>query len=360
MNQLLLAQNYLLEDPARADVAAWYDIYKMVYFNITLVDRCQEIVMPYNFKNNFPMVRDGLDNFNKSYKEVCIERALSIVEYSRQINKPILIMYSGGIDSTTVMVSFLMAGVDTSGIRVALNTTSITENPNFYYNHIRGKFKTIPSEHALDLLNGEYIVVGGEFNDQLFGSDIYRSIIDYGGMELLLSPLNESRVVPFMVHAGMSENGARTWYSLLSEQIKKTNLCEVALVKDFFWWYNFCFKWQTVYYRIILRSNNPVFNSEFTETYYRQFFEADDFQRWSMLNPDKKIHTGWHGYKSTAKDLIYEYTQDLDYFKNKTKVGSLSGVFRQRDVPNGIDGNLQPVFNLNKDLYYQANNSFAN
>jgi hypothetical protein len=358
MNQLLLVQNNLLEDSSKKDVALWYDIYKMVYFNITLVDRCQEVVMPYNFKSNFPMVTSGLDTFSKTYKDVCVERALSLVAYSKQINKPILIMYSGGIDSTVVMVSFLMAGVDTANIQVALNTTSITENPNFYYNHIRGKFKTVPSEHALDMLNGDYIVVGGEFNDQLFGSDIYRSIINYGGMDLLLSPLSESKVIPFMVHTGMSETGARRWYSILSEQIKKTNLCEVALVKDFFWWYNFCFKWQTVYYRIILRSNHPEFNAEFTRTYYRQFFESEDFQRWSMLNPDKKIRTGWAGYKSTAKDLIYEYTKDLDYFNNKTKVGSLSGVFRQRDVPNGIDSNLAPVFDLDKSLYYQPNNSF--
>jgi hypothetical protein len=359
MNQLLLVQNNLLEDGSKQDVKLWYDIYKMVYFNITLVDRCQEVIMPYNFKNNFPMITSGLDTFAKTYKEVCIERALELVAYSKQINKPILIMYSGGIDSTVVMVSFLMAGVDLSNIRIALNTTSITENPNFYYNHIRGKFKTVPSEHALDMLNGDYIVVGGEFNDQLFGSDIYRSIINYGGMDLLLSPLSESKVIPFMIHTGMSDAGARCWFSILNNHIKKTNLCEVSLVKDFFWWYNFCFKWQTVYYRIILRSNDSAFNAEFTKTYYRQFFEADDFQRWSMLNPDKKIRTGWAGYKSTAKDLIFEYTGDLDYFDNKTKVGSLSGVFRQRDVPNGIDSDLNPVFGLDKALYYQPNNSFC-
>jgi hypothetical protein len=358
MTQLLLSRNNALEDPSKEDVSLWYQIYKLINSNVTLIDRCNKIVMPYDFKNVCPMPTD-LSSFNKSYKEVAVERAQQLIAHSKTINKPILILYSGGIDSTLVVISFLLATQDTSNIHIALNLSSIQENPRFYYNHIRGKFKLVPSEQMLDLLTGEYLFVGGEFNDQTFGSDIYKQVINYSNFSLLMEPYSEQNIVPFFEFVGMSPEGARYWYSLLDSQIKSTNLCEVKLVKDFFWWLNFCFKWQSVYYRIVSRSNNKdLLSEQFLDTYYQQFFNTDDFQRWSMLNPDKKIVDSWTSYKITAKQMIFEYTKDQDYFDNKTKLGSLAGIFRQRTVPDALDADLKPIYTINKADYYLENNSF--
>jgi hypothetical protein len=292
---------------------------------------------------------------------VAIERAQGLLAHSRAINKPILVLYSGGIDSTLVVVSFLMSGEDTSNVQIALNQSSIQENPNFYYNHIRNNFKLMPSEYMLDMLNGDYIVVGGEFNDQLFGSDIMGKIVNWANFDILLEPYSEKNIVPFFEYAGLSNEGARQWYSLINEQIKKTNICEIKYVKDFFWWYNFCFKWQSVYYRIIARSNNTeLLTEDFLSTYYQQFFDYPDFQRWSMLNPDKKIVNSWESYKITSKEMIFEYNKDQDYFDNKIKMGSLFKLFIQRNSPDALGADLRPIYNINKDNYYLENNSFKN
>jgi len=360
MSQLLIAKNNLLSDPSKRDVSLWYEIYTLIQAGTTLVDRCDKIVTPYNIKNAHPMITD-LANFNKSYKEVAVERAQELLAHSKLLNKPILILYSGGIDSTLVIVSFLLATQDTSNIRIALNQSSVQENPNFYYNHIRGKFKLMPSEQMLDLITGDYIIVGGEFNDQVFGSDIMGKIANYAGFDILMEPYSEKNIVPFLVHAGLSFESARCWFSLIAAQIKETNLCEIKLVKDFLWWYNFCFKWQSVYYRIVARSNNTEVLSEgFLNTYYHQFFSSTDFQRWSMLNPDKKIKNNWESYKITAKEMIFEYTQDQDYFDNKVKMGSLYKLFIQRSTPDAFGADLKPIYNLNKADYYLEDNSFKN
>jgi hypothetical protein len=309
------------------------------------------------------MPRD-FSGFNKTYKDVCLERAKELLNHSKAINKPITLLYSGGIDSTTVAVSFLIAAEgDYSNIQIALNTDSIRENPKFYYQHIRNKLKMISSERVMDILDGNSIMVGGEFNDQLFGSDIYGGLKTFASMDILDEEYSEKNIIPFLVHNGLSELGAKAWYDLLDSQIRATRICEIKTVKDFFWWYNFSFKWQSVYYRIPARTNQPeLINDEFLKNYYQQFFMADNFQKWSVLNPDKKINKSWSSYKLAAKEFIFEYTQDRDYFENKLKFGSLLGILRQRPTPEAlvIDGtdNYVQVWTINKNEFYLEDNFF--
>ena len=55
----------------------------------------------------------------------------------------------------------------------------------------------------------------------------------------------------------------------------------------------------------------------------RHFFQTDDFQRWSIANPDLKIRDSLESYKWPAKEFIYKFTKDADYRDHKIKVGSL-------------------------------------
>jgi len=357
MTQLLLCRNDKLEDVSKPDVTKWYEIYKLINLNVSLIDRCDIIQNPYDFKNDFPMPTNLL-NFNKNYQQICIERAEQLVSHSRNTGKPIVILYSGGIDSTTVVISFILAN-NKDNIFVALNTQSIRENPKFYYENIRGKFRLVPSEQTLDLLDGSCIMIGGEFNDQLFGSDIYKKIIDLYGFDYLMRPCNEKNITDFFISVGMSVYNAKIWFDLINKQIKLSNLCEIECVKDFFWWLNFCFKWQSVYCRIIARSaDSKIINKKFLDTHYHQFFMTEDFQKWSMLNPDKKIIDSWFNYKITAKQFIFEYTRDQEYFNTKVKMPSLQMIFRQREVPDALDSNYQPIWTIDKNNFYISENSF--
>ena len=113
------------------DIQRWSSIYKVIPTNISLVDRCNSIVMPYRFRtfDQFTMPRD-LNNFAMTYEDCCIDRAQELVNHSRQLGKPITVMYSGGIDSTTVLISFmkiLSAQELKERIHVALSIESIDE-----------------------------------------------------------------------------------------------------------------------------------------------------------------------------------------------------------------------------------------
>jgi hypothetical protein len=361
MKQLILAtQSSAMESLGHPDVKDWAGIYNLISKNVNIIDRCEHLITPFNFKSVFPI--PATDNFNKTYEEVCIESAQKIIAHSRAINKPILIMYSGGIDSTVVAVSFMIAAEgDYSNLKIALSTHSIRENANFYYDHIRGKIEVIPSETALDSITSDYIIVGGEGNDQLFGTDIYKTIRNYAGIPFIHQPYTEQNITDFFKHYGLSERQATVWYSLMHDQIRATQIADITTVKDFFWWYNFCYKWQNVYFRIPARStSSQPLSKEFLDTYYFQFFMNDDFQRWSILNPDKKIEDTWKSYKKAAKEFIYKFNDDREYFLNKTKVPSLINIFRQRKVHPGIDSNYSLMTELDPAEYYNPNNSFAN
>ena len=362
MKNLLLSKCQMLGNSTQPDVVQWFELYKLINLNVSLVDRCNYINIPYRFENKFPMpTLPG--TFNKNYTDICIERARNLIAHSKNINKPITVLWSGGIDSTVVLISFILGCPDDlDRISVALNPYSILENPNFYYKHIRNRFNMLPSERTLDLLNGSCIMVGGEFNDQLFGSDILRDVKEFDSMDLVHAKNTHGNIVPFLLSKGMSEDAASKWYSLLNEHIRNVCPVEVDTVHLFFWWLNFAFKWQSVYYRIPERiQNRKLLTDEFLSQHYMQFFEATDFQIWSMLNPSKKISNTWESYKLEAKKMIFDFNKDQDYFDNKVKKGSLSQVFKQRKVPDALafeDGNYIFVDELNPAEFYNPNNHF--
>jgi len=348
-----------MDNDLHPEVKNWAEIYKLITSDVNVIDRCGYLTMPFNFKSIFSMPTD-LSNFNKSYKEVCLERAQALIEHSKKINKPIVILYSGGIDSTVVAISFMLAANgDYSNIKIALNTYSIRENPKFYYEYIRNKFEMIPSETVIQNISDDYIIVGGEGNDQLFGTDLYKKFRDYASIEDLYQTYNQTNITNFFKIAKMSDRSAMLWYSVMDEQIRNTQRCEITTIKDFLWWYNFCYKFQHVYFRIPARSaTKDIINADFLNTYYFQFFITDDFQKWSMLNPDKKIDQTWVSYKKAAKEFIYEITKDEDYYLHKTKIQSLMNITRKRIMPEGITSEYEIIKNLNPEDYYNSQNSF--
>lgn len=357
-NELLIAQSRVL-NVDKPDIKIWFEIFKLISLGVTLVDRTSQIKFPYNFYNYFPMPTN-FSNFNKSYSEICLERANYFLELSKKTNKKILILWSGGIDSTTVVVSFILAGAKKDDIIIALNNSSIHEHFKFYYNCIRNKFDIISSEGMCDYISGEYVVVGGEHNDQIFGSDIIHKAYVYFGIDLVFDLATENNIKKVFAVSNMNDDSMKFWYDLLKNHSKYSHT-EIRTVYDFFWWYNFAFKWQSVFFRLLTRISpysRQIVNREFVDQYYHQFFVTEDFQKWSMLNPDKKIGKTWNTYKLAARQFIYEFDKDIEYYTYKSKYGSLSKVFRHRQVPEGLDKDFNYLDKLNPELYYNPNNVF--
>lgn len=365
MRQLLISKCDALFDENKKDTQMWSEIYNVINLNVSLVDRCEYVSVPYKFKlyEKFRMPTD-LRAFDLTYEQCCEKRAWEMIGLSRSTGKPIALFYSGGIDSTLMLISFIKILSEKElreRIVVCLTPLSIYENPEFYYNTVRKKCTIQSSMHFTNMFNKKYLVLGGEHNDQLFGSDVLAQVLSFKSFDYLLQPYEKDFIVDFFIKKGLSKDAATMWFDLIDDHIKNAAPCEVKTVYDFFWWLNFCFKWQCVYFRMLVRISpldRHLIDQDFVDNHFYHFYSSTYFQKWSMLNRTDKIQSDWKSYKLISKKLIYDFDKNDEYFKNKTKRGSLSYLFRQVSVPEALTDNYEFLDKVNPAEFYLEKNSF--
>lgn len=336
--------------------------------NASLIDRTGHVQMPYRFATYPGFELPEYDpTFSMTYEECCQRRAQEFIDLSRKLNVPICVLYSGGIDSTLILVSFLKQLPQPElreRVVVALNLDSISENARFYYDYIRPNFKITSSENMGTMLDGSCIMLGGEFNDQLFGSDAvgftYRQS---DTSDQLHKPYSREFITGFFIQRGVRPEFAHAWYTVIEDQVRAKAKCEVSTNFHFLWWINFAYKWQAVFFRI-LATLHPSVRATLTEnvvkTYYHHFFCPEYFQQWSMNNHHLKLLTDWASYKVEAKRLIYEFNKDEEYL-NKAKIGSLYRLFVQMPAADAITNKFEFLTydKLDSFEFYVPNNSFT-
>jgi hypothetical protein len=309
--------------------------------NSMFFDRSETVNIPIKIKNMFPIPK--LDqNFKETYEEICNRTVVKIIERAITENKKIRIMWSGGIDSTVILASFLKLGYRES-IEVAISIESISENYNFYKNHLLNKVKIIPSADIKSLATNDCLLIGGEYNDQLFGSNLLSRFVKYYNVEDLHEKFDIDKLRT--IFSSDESANADQWienYLLIS----KSAPVEIKSNLDFHWWINFSCKWQGIYYRL-----SSYFSQNFDLKNYYHFFQGEEFQQWSLNNRHIKFHK-WSDYKKTCKDLIWEFDKDDLYRDKKIKLESLNFIAQKNSFTNYIDIQGNHYFDLPKDLAY--------
>lgn len=296
-------------------------------------DRSKTLLQPLKMSaTDMPQV----GSFDSSFTDVADSRAADL--WSEK--KPIILYWSGGIDSTTALVALLKIMPHDGDLTICCNENSVAEYPEFFRKHIEGKLtvhtptiKDVPTDrfyissafdvpvfaNALTHLENSLLVTG-ELGDQIFGSVAFvndASKIN-GDLEDYLSQFSETR-----------------------DEIDALNAaCPIPIksITTLLWWWNFSCKWEEVVWRSLVHLDGDI--NKFKNI--RHFFNTPDFQRWSIANDDLKIKDTIASYKWIAKDYIHDFSNDDDYRQNKIKVGSL-GVFLGKAL--GVD---------NKDTFIAA------
>ena len=136
------------------------------------VDRSDVLKFPVKMKSLFPLPK--MRETKHCYEELCNERAKELIVRAERLDTSLYVFWSGGIDSTCVLVSLLKyaSSAQRERIVVLLTEGSITENPTFYCKYIRGRLRRESAVIFPYLIGTKNIIVTGEHNDQLFGSDI--------------------------------------------------------------------------------------------------------------------------------------------------------------------------------------------
>jgi hypothetical protein len=297
------------------------------FFHCGIIDRTRILNsgFPYTVLDELPpMVTDA-----PPFAALCDARGVEIVEEARESGKKVAVLWSGGIDSTAALIAVMKAAVQLGfddQVVVMLSMDSVLENPSFFLQQIRPKYRTRAVTHPVSAyLDSKGLTVTGEHGDQLFGSHLlesyvrrglagtaYEDILPLAMVERLRNPLSVYRLMRYL------------------EPLFRSAPVPIRTLFDAMWWLNFTLKWQEVALRLpVFRGNqaSPVHKS------LRHFFRTTDFQRWSMANPAIRDVPVWSSYKDVAKHYILEYTGDRSYYLHKEKEDSLRKVMSSRVNP---------------------------
>jgi hypothetical protein len=214
------------------------------------------------------------------------------------------LLWSGGIDSTAMVVAWLKYSGNNSKTRVLYTLDSIKENTEFFL-------------HLQTILNIELVEIGGKvfYQNDLDGVEIHG-----GAGDDLTASIDESF---FSTHQ---------WWTLQSPW------------RDFFWkknpnqnFINFCEKWfacsgrdiDTVlearwwFYLNKMAPPGPSRIIKKTHKTVESFYDDPLFTTHFFYNIDSLFaSTSWKSYKQSIKNFIYDYYPDADYRDNKCKENS--------------------------------------
>lgn len=353
---------YVIEQIPRKDVIQWSLLYKYLNGAVCLNDRSETLEQPLKTKILSTCVMPEFHEFQPSYADCVDQRAKEIFDLSEELQKPISVLWSGGIDSTIILVSFLKnypLSILKDKIKVVMSKDALIENPVFYKQFVLPNFEIVNSHGLPRMFDSSSIIVTGEHNDQIFGSDTIRNFLlkypDTANLkfdkdfifEYINSSIKNDSITQLFIDSALEGAGKK------SVNIEKNT--------DFFWWYNFCFKWHAVHLRIYSRISPTLssnINKEWHETYMKHFFQSDSFQQWSVNNPSARYITDWKNYKLEGKKYIFDFDQNKNYFINKFKTASLQTLFEQSRVSQAITGDFEVLEKVDFFDYYNPDNSF--
>jgi hypothetical protein len=289
------------------------------FFFCGLIDRTSTLDtgFPYRVMDPIPAPRAATATF----AEICDEVGDELVAKAIADGKELQVLWSGGIDSTLVLICLLKAASRagrTDLLEVVLTIDSVQEYPRFYAEVIKGRLRCLPAAHPVfSFLDDDKMIVTGEHGDQLFGSDYLSKYVPTGTAWL---PYED--VLHLIVTGKLGDPRlADKVVEYLRPQIAKAPVPIVTLF-DLYWWLNFSLKWQHVTMRTVIYKRT---NARKTYDTLYHFYRDDRFQVWSMANRDKVIGADWTSYKQVAKQVILDFTGDEDYFARKQKMVSLQG-----------------------------------
>lgn len=346
----------------KPDIDNWAKTYRYLTPTWDLVDRTGQFKFPMKSSVHASCKLPTLTSKHLTYKECCDNRAKEIWDLSTRLNKPIALMWSGGIDSTRALVGFLenfpLAELR-DRLHIVCSEYSAVENPVFYQKFVVPNFKLISSENLPWLLDGNMLIVTGELNDELIGTHTLKNYLG-NNPDTYKEKFNKQKIFNF-VNAKIKDDKVSDLF--VNSVIDGATHYGITLEHeaDWFWWWNFSFKWQLVFMRLLTIAMPKYwssFNDEFIDTYIHHFYATEDFQLWAINTPETRVIRKWTEYKLQAKKEIFNFDGNLDYFENKTKRGSLITVFRHRDVAEAVDSNLILHQRLDPTIWYDPSNNF--
>jgi hypothetical protein len=323
------------------DLLRWCEIFNLINSNSCFLDRTGTIVPPFSTQVLYPLPELTTP---KSFEEVCLDRAAELLRKGKQI----VLLYSGGLDSTTILVALdacVKAGIGSSQqVVVAATPESVAENRQAWFDLVLPNYEVVHTSKTMRVLP-DTLYVQGENSDQLFGPVQQTSLdtatiqFDSSQLDAFLQPISEKH---------------RPFYHEAFTQLAKAAPIGLPTMKHFLWWMNFTCKWQAVALRTLtitdlLKSNSCI--SKDQALMFDTFFNTEDFQQLALagLLSDHSEVVTQYTIKKPERDFILKYQPTWgDYTSSKVKMPSLHNVFKL------TSGNPVRAIEVDTDFNFRA------
>jgi hypothetical protein len=297
------------------DIKIFSDI-KHITSSSWIIDRteCSKTPFRSNLIEEYKINNIAFLNTNLTFEDICVSTANT---FKDNLGK-IYILWSGGLDSTVLIISMLKAEVEKEKIIIACNLDGLKENYKFYRKFILPNFKVVSSEKLMQQASTvgitDGIILNGDPADALYGIDLSLGLAKNYGTDFLKKSCSRETIVTYFISKGMKEKSANCWYDFFMSSNSQSPR-EIKTVDDFSWWITFNHRWQSANEKLKLRLLD--------DSSYKTFFGNFNFQNWACYRNNSTVET-YKNFKLEIKKIIYDYTKDQDYFNNKIKLNSNS------------------------------------
>ena len=238
------------------------------------------------------------------------------------LGKQVVVQWSGGVDSTAVLLALIKNGVQKEDLQIFYSQGSVAEYPKLYEYLLQNKFNLFEvSDWRQDLGSVTTdVITNGWCADQLYGSLFFHE--GYRQYHWSIEKLLTTTEAPY---GKLTEEQAKEFTQIYKDAAKKTLGLDLVIAAHLGWFVNFCMKWTWVstYNELFLLGTK---NGRKT----RCFFDTDYFQSWAVNNFSKMSEHNIYGkktqyYKRDLKEYCNEVFPDSEFLETKTKNPSWNG-----------------------------------
>jgi len=284
-----------------------------------LVDRTQSIPHFLDIDYSYAPIPSN-SNFNLNLNTIVKNRCIELLSMGKQIN----VAWSGGIDSTFVLLSLHHYADDPDQVRVYGTYNSIIESGDLFDRFIKNKMHysiRVNSSIENNFIQEDCIYVTGNMANQLFVPGL-----TYNKSRDVLLDFKDKFTA---VHDRYNENLLRM--ADLSYKDVLTDEClefitpsilnsprSINTLQDLRWYILFNYKWYDVLTSWLICLDKNRCNR------IHAFFNTDEFQLWSIHNKEPITKVGdYSDERWQLKEAISNYIGDSSYCINKKKVTSV-------------------------------------
>jgi hypothetical protein len=262
--------------------------------------------------------------YHYDFAETTNSRALQLVNHVDSLDLPVVVSWSGGIDSTVILAALVKNWPPSllDRVVVKMNSASYFENPWFFDRIIvPHKFKI---QQTLDNWETCFMLTGSCADSLWVQADVVELEIIWPGSSQW-SMIDRKDVIIQWISQKSSWDTAHVLYDMVLESSQRAGL-NLTTIEDFYWWWNFNFVYTGQLYKYLndYQSSSSKIDLAAWHHQHLGWYHSDAYQSWSAWNRSNgvKINKTVRSYKWPAKQYIYEVDGNHWYRDYKTKMAS--------------------------------------